>query len=409
MNPYHSQNPQQLLALKRLEADALLDVLRTINHSDMTIENLCSIARLVLRGQLGVKRMAFYYQFQDEWHEGIRLGFRQLSDQANTEVHHISRTTEIMEEDHPSLHKMEVEYVVAISNGNNTVAYFLIAEFADSPVEAQNDLIFIETIGNILAVAINNRQLIQEKLDQESLRRELEVAEAIQRQLLISDFSRYQDIDVHAINIAHHRVGGDFYDVIKKGNGITFLCIADVSGKGIGAALLMSNLQANLRALCAQYNDLKEIITELNRILYQITIGEKFVTLFLARVDTVNMHLDFINAGHNYPIFLKKNDHAQSLKSGCILLGITPEVHPEEGRLEIKPGDTLFAYTDGVVEQHDRTGKEMYGTDRLVQFLISREVPSSKKMIDEVQTNLMQFAGEEPTSDDITILGVRFI
>jgi len=406
MNAYDTNDPRKLLALRRLEADALLDVLRTINHAELKISQLCLIARNVLRAQLGVRKMAFFYLYRDRWKEGMRVGFKPFSSETSAEMHGLTHITPVEEANLPALSEEGVEYVVPITNRGETTAFFLIADFADSEVEAQNDLIFIETLGNILGVAIRNRQLFQEKMEQEFLRRELEVAEAIQKQLLISDFSRFDDLDIYGINEAHHRVGGDFYDVIKKEHGVTFVCIADVAGKGIGAALLMSNLQANLRALCAQYNDLPTIITELNRILYGITVGEKFVTLFLAGIDTHAEELHYVNAGHNYPI-LVQGGTPKRLDVGCILLGIMPELNLEQGSCEYQAGDLLFMFTDGVVEQTNPQ-EEMYGGERVVGELLKMQEYGSQTIVKNIQRSLKQFAGQVEPADDITMLCVTF-
>ena len=405
-NVYNTTDPEKLLELRRLEARALLDVMRTINHNDLDIVRSCKIVRNVLRVQLGVKKMVLYCEYEGELFEGVRLGFDEPIDEMIDEMIKLTKTTEITE-DQTSLFTADVEYVVPIVNKGAAKVYFLIADFADSEIEAKNDLVFIETIGNILSVAITNKQLFKEKVEQEFLRKELEVAETIQKQLLISDFSKFREIDVFGMNLAHHGIGGDFFDVIKKEKGVTFLCIADVSGKGIGAALLMSNLQANLRALCAQYNDLKEIIGDLNRILYDITTGEKFVTLFLAKIDTFNKEVTYINAGHNYPVFINKNGSTR-LDKGCMLLGIMPDLTIEEECFSFEIGDVLFTFTDGVVEQHDPEG-EMFGSDRVVKELETHKYLTSRQMISHIHEELLRFANDANTEDDITMLSVKFL
>lgn len=406
-NAYDTNDPQKLLELKRLEADALLDVLRTINHDELKVKQLCMVSRNILRAQLGVRKMTFYYESPDGWIEGIRLGFREFSDTVFSEILSMNVITPVSREEHPQLAKQKAEYVVPITNRGEAKAFFIIAEFADSEVEAQGDLIFIETLGNILLVAIHNKQLFKEKMEQEFLRKELEVAETIQKQLLISDFSRFREMDIFGLNIPHHGVGGDFYDVIKKEKGTTFLCIADVSGKGIAAALLMSNLQANLRALCAQYNDLTDIIQELNKILFNITTGEKFVTLFLIKVDSINKTLTYVNAGHNYPIFMQQSE-SQRLQKGCMLLGIIPDISIEETILPFEKGDSLFMFTDGVVEQYDPE-EEMFGSDKLAEILEEVNEKDSKSLIEHIQTELNSFAKGIPPTDDITMLSVKFL
>ncbi|RMG26484.1 MAG: serine/threonine-protein phosphatase [Bacteroidetes bacterium] len=406
-NVYDTTDAKTLLQLKRLEADALLDVLRTINHSELKISQLCTIARNVLHSQLGVKKMAFYYRFEDEWVEGLRMNFDEVSPDARAELFSIRRLTEIRAEDFPALAALGVEYALPIINQNQPSAFFVIADFADSEVEAQNDLIFVETLGNILSVAIRNKQLFKEKMNRELLLRELEVAEAIQRQLLISDFSRFRELDVHGFNVAHHRIGGDFFDVIKQGKGTTFVCIADVSGKGIGAALLMSNLLANFRALCAQYSEVADIVRELNRILMNITVGEKFVTLFIAKIDTQQNKLTYINAGHNYPLFFH-GGQMRYLDKGCLLLGIMPQLDIEQESLDFEAGDFLFMYTDGLAEQVDEYD-EMFGTERIENFLTSNPLTSAREVNEQLYRELKAHGGQSEAVDDITMLSVKFL
>ena len=407
-NPYQNTDPVKLLELKRLENDALLDVLRTINHADLTVDKLCLIARNVLRAQLGVKKMIFYFEQEGNWREGFRLGFTPMGKAGYEEVHAIQSVKAIHPDQFPKLSQASVEYVIPIVSQETAQAYFLIGEFADSEVEAQNDLIFIETLGNILVVAIQNKQLFEEKMRRQLLLQELEVAETIQRQLLISDFTRFKEIDVYGINIPHHHIGGDFYDVIKKGKGTTFVCIADVAGKGIAAALLMSNLQANLRALCAQYTDLSTIVQELNALLYRITSGEKFVTLFLARIDAAQETFTYVNAGHNYPFFIQEQNHLLPLDQGCLLLGIMPDLEVTQHTLAYHTGDLLFMYTDGVPEQRNRHDV-MYGQESLQRALQQVHEHSSADVVHYIKVILEQFSDQTGWHDDITMLAIKFV
>ncbi|MEM8897060.1 MAG: PP2C family protein-serine/threonine phosphatase [Bacteroidota bacterium] len=406
-NAYNTTDPKKLLELKRLEADSLLDVLRTINHAELKISQLCMIARNVLRAQLGVKKMVFYYQHENGWVEGTRLGFPPFPPSARDELFSIKTLTRVDGDSHPLLNKYKVEQVIPINNRDETTAYFAIADFADSEIEAENDLIFIETIGNILMVAITNKRLFEEKMNSELVSRELEVAATIQKQLLISDFSIFKDIDVYGMNVAHHGIGGDFYDVIQKDDQITFVCIADVAGKGIAAALLMSNLQANLRALCARFSDLEVIIKELNKILFNITSGEKFVTLFLARINIHSQEVSYINAGHNYPIYIHNNAHSD-LDKGCMILGIMPDLEVISASFRYRPGDVLFMYTDGVSEQTN-VREEMFGTERILSGLAQYKYGTAKSITENTWHSLKSFSPEAESNDDVTMLSVKFL
>ncbi len=406
-NVYNTTDPQKLLELKKLESEALLDVLRTINHAELSIAQLCLVARNVLRAQLGIKKMCFYYESEAGWQEGMRLGFPEMTQEVLMEIRQSRIITQVTNQEHPGLSGIGAEYIIPIDSRGSFNAYFIIADFADTEVEAQNDIIFVETLGNILTVAIRNKQLFKEKMRRELLLQELEVAETIQRQLLISDFDRFLEIDVYGINLPHHHVGGDFYDVIKKGKGTTFVCIADVSGKGIAAALLMSNLQANLRALCAQYNDLGIIVTELNRLLFKITSGDKFVTLFITRIETQLKQFAYINAGHNYPMFIRKHEFS-SLDKGCLLLGVMPKIEVEEEVLSYEEQDLLFMFTDGVPEQRD-VNDHMFGQERLVDSLMKVAEQDAHGIVSHIKQALEKYSTKVGWNDDITMLALKFV
>jgi sigma-B regulation protein RsbU (phosphoserine phosphatase) len=409
-NIYNTTNLQKLLELKRLEADSLRDVLRAVFDPNLSEERIFRIIKNTLMVQLGVKKMIFYYEEDNGWKEGFHLGIPTLSEPQKAEMLQFHRIIEINEHFAPLLHQLKVEYAIPINNQGLTKAYFLVADFASSEMEAQSDIIFIETVGHILYAAIQQRVFIRERVQQQFLKKELEVAEAIQKQLLISDFSRFPNIDVHAINIAHHRIGGDFYDIIQKGEDATFVCIADVAGKGIGAALLMSNLQANLRSLCAQYEDLEAIIPELNRILYNITQGERFVTLFLAKIEHSKNQIRYINAGHNYPLFWQQRK-AVWLESQCIFLGAIPKFPiPTAKTLTFAPNDRLFMFTDGLEEQRNTENEiQMFGSQRIEALIAENSTKSSQDITKIVIDAFYQFAKDMDFSDDITILNVSFL
>ena len=245
-NPYQTTDPQKLLELKRLEADTLLDLIRSVYNPDLKTTQICILVRNALKAQLAIKKISFYYELEGKWEEGISQGFQALDAASIEYLHQIGMPTHILPDSYPAMSSWGVEYIIPVKVRGLTKAYFLLADFADSEEELQNDIIFIETVGHVLYSSLYNRQLIRERFQQEALKKELELAETIQKQFLISDFSRFQEFDVYAENIAFHGVGGDYFDLIKRGNHTTFVCIADVSGKGISAALLMSNLQANL-------------------------------------------------------------------------------------------------------------------------------------------------------------------
>ncbi|MBX7241127.1 MAG: SpoIIE family protein phosphatase [Bacteroidia bacterium] len=406
-NPYHTTDPQKLLELKRLEADTLLDLIRSVYNPDLKTIQICILVRNALKVQLGINKQSFYYEMEGEWIEGICHGFESLPSEYSAKLASVSIPAQLSEENSPYLAGLGVEYVIPVKIRGLTKACFLLAEFADSEEELQNDIIFIETVGHILYSALHNRQLIRERFRQEAIKKELEVAETIQKQFLISDFTKFTEFDVFAQNLAYHGVGGDYFDILKRGKNTSFVCIADVSGKGMSAALLMSNLQANLRALCAQYDYLPLIITELNQNLFEMTKGEKFVTLFLAKIDFSARKIHYINAGHNYPLFIHK-DKIAYLESHCVFLGAFNELNPpEETVLSYEAGDLLFLYTDGLSDQTNQSG-ESFGEKRIETHLWDVRNQNAKSISQSFINQFTTFANNAELVDDLTLLTIKF-
>lgn len=403
-------DPERLLALQRLELDTLLDVIRAVFSLDLEISKIFVIVRNSLQGQLRVRRLCFYYLIDANWQEGMRVGFQPLSETAQVELTSIQSTAYIMQPTHPALFDLGVECIVPIKYRGITKGYFLLSDFvADSEDEINGYLIFIETIGYILYYAIQNKILIRERLKQESVKRELEVAGTIQKQLLRTDFHLFPEIDLYALNISHSEVGGDFYDIIKRGTKSTIVCIADVSGKGMGAALLMSGLHASLRALCAQYQDLTLIVTELNRILFDITKGEKFVTMVLIKIDHEKNKCYYINAGHNYPILLRKGKITE-LISQCPPLGVLApsRFKVDTKRFQFSSEDMLCLYTDGLCDQTNLKGDYFELAAIKKELRKAKNLPA-KEIVNHFVKVYQDFSQGVTAMDDLTLMMVKFL
>ncbi len=404
-NYYNTDDPEVLLRLKRQEADALRDVLRSINTRQLKRRQIFMIAQNTLMAQLGVRKMLFVYRHDDELNYGMVRGIPKLDDEAVLELPTELKVVQVVPDVHQGLHERGVEYIVPINYRNAVNAWFLVANFAETEAETENDLIFIETIGNIISTALENRSLIKELVEQESLRRELEVAERIQQQLLPDDFSIVKQADIYASNFSHHKIGGDYFDVIPRSFNGYFLCIADVAGKGIAAALLMANLQANLRALILSENRLVDVVQKLHVLLSKVTRGEKFVTFFIANVRPDERRIDYINAGHNAPLHIQ-GDKVTELEAGTIPLGIVnlPEIH--EGSFHYEPGDLLFMYTDGLVEQHNKEDV-MFGEERIVERLMETKDQPAREIVEDMTELYNEFTGNSVRDDDVTVMAVK--
>ena len=264
----------------------------------------------------------------------------------------------------------------------------------------------------------HNRQLL-EKLEMQvercrSLRQaqrqradELQDAREIQNHLLPQSIPQIKDYEIAAVSQPVRYVGGDFYDVVRISETQTVLCIADVAGKGLPAALLMSSLQAALRPLMWEARSPREVCAKLNRILCEIAPVGKFVSFFYAVLDSRDHRLTYCNAGHNPPLLLRANGTACELNAAGAVLGQFPDWVYEQSDLQLHPGDRLMLFTDGLVEACNQN-HEPFGEENLIR--IARENRGSGA--DELKTLLMRAASEHCGArfqDDASMIVLRAV
>ncbi|MEO5989297.1 MAG: PP2C family protein-serine/threonine phosphatase [Candidatus Eisenbacteria bacterium] len=239
--------------------------------------------------------------------------------------------------------------------------------------------------------------------------RELLLARRIQESFLLSEFPQSPRIEMHAVNLSSKEVSGDFYDVVSRGDAGFLLAVADVSGKGVPAALLSSMLQASLRTQAQGVRSMAEIMTNINTLVCQRSITGQFATFFLAAVDEPEMRLRYTNAGHNFPVLLRASGERMLLEQGGLVVGMMEGLPYEEASIDLQPGDRILLYTDGVSEAQSPTG-EMFGEERLYALLESQPASlPARELVDRVLNGLRAFlAGAEP-GDDITVMALRVL
>ena len=269
---------------------------------------------------------------------------------------------------------------------------------------------FIQTLSSIIIVAIENIRLFNESLRQEAFKKELELAAKMQKMLIPenSKMPKNPKIVVNGFYFPHYEVGGDYYDCIKLSETKTGLCIADVSGKGISAAILMSNFQASLRALFTWDTELEVLINKLNSIVVVNAAGEKFITLFVARYDHETRVLEYINAAHNPPVLYNTvSGEIIHLRTSCVGLGMLddiPVVHKTE--LLITDFSKIVCYTDGLSELKYENGKDI-GTTEIIRHISNTE---------PVEVNIRQMIKDlglpfdnPSTFDDVSIIAADLV
>jgi sigma-B regulation protein RsbU (phosphoserine phosphatase) len=303
--------------------------------------------------------------------------------------------------------------IIPVFHKDEPVAYVLIGDIDEeqqgiSPIIKH--LKFIQTITNIIVVAIENKRLYQESLEKEVLRKELEVASKMQSMLIPSTDSLPKNpyLNVATYYKPHSQVGGDYYDFMALNDQEYGFCIADVSGKGVSAAILMSNFQANLRALFKSKLSLINMVKELNELVNASAHGEKFITFFIAKYNIKNKSIQYINAGHNPPLLLHKEKQSMVyLTNGCVGLGMFEEIPTiRVGTVHVNSGDKLVCYTDGLIEAENDALTE-FGTIPLEGAIsIDGGIDES---IHYLNTSLDTFLDGNSLGDDITIIGLDFL
>ena len=270
-----------------------------------------------------------------------------------------------------------------------------------------DDLQFIEALGNTAIAALENARLFQEELMKKRLESELSLAKDIQSGLLPRSLPQSEKFQIAATTIQTSHVGGDYYDVIPLSGEQILFAVADVSGKGMPAALLMSNVQASLRTLAPLSIPIREIVTRINSIIYHNTTSDKFVTLFCGILDTVNNRFTYINAGHNPPLLLSQDGSFRELSEGGLILGIMDgDIPYAVGSESILGSEVLLMFSDGVSEAMN-PAREEFTEERIKQVLAQARDKDADEILAELLAALREHTLGAAQSDDITMLVVK--
>jgi len=399
------------LKLSTFKLNALLDITLAINDNVSTSELIRRYEKL-LTDDLDIGKV-IVLKFSDKWECLLNSGFgHHFFGQVDMErdLHVYDEISFITSE--PQEFPELVDIVIPVTHKDKAIAYVLIGDIEEegegvSPIIKH--LRFIQTLSNIITVAIENKRLFQETLRQEALKREMELASRMQT-MLIPAKEKLPDhayIRMKAFYHPHFEVGGDYYDVIELSDEEVGFCIADVSGKGISAAILMSNFQANLRALFTSEQNLTDTLIRLNDSVMNSAKGEKFITLFIARYHYHTRELTYVNAGHNPPFLYEPGPKKLSqLASGCVGMGMLDELpFVNEGSVQLNHAAKLFCYTDGLVEVIQDSGVE-FGTEDLEKQL--RNEQSLEANITDIIARQKIIEGSAAIFDDISIIGAEF-
>ncbi len=393
--------------IKDLKLNALLEITKAINNNLSTAQ-LLDLYQDILENRLKIGKLVLF-SFDKEWTCILKYGI-------SSDFNHIKFENELLgikeietiSFSNGSLSK-SFEIVIPVYHKQIPLAYVLLGDVNEKKIEmsaAIKHLPYIQTLTNIIVVSIENKKLYRQTIQKAQIQKELELAQTMQQMLFPEKLPNTEMIKVAAKYIPHQQVSGDYYDFLPLNIHEFMFCVADVSGKGIAAALLMSNIQATFHSLVNYTHNLKDIIIELNKRVWHNAKGEKFVSLFLGKINTKSKQLTYINAGHNPPM-LFNGGKVVNLAKGCTLLGIS-EIIPaiEVEIMDMQQGYTLFCYTDGLTDTVNSTDE--YLTEESVVSLISKNMNTDPSFInDAIMYYAEEFKGENQFVDDIALLTIK--
>jgi len=305
------------------------------------------------------------------------------------------------------VHQLGIELMVPLRWRNETLGLVLLGEKITGTEYTSEDVALLNNLGSQMGVSLQNALLLRDRLRVARIEEELSVAHQIQQTFLKSDFPSLPRCQVHAVNLPSRQVGGDYYDVVGAPDGSFLVAIADVAGKGVPAALLSSMLQAALRTQARSVDSPAAILRNINALVYRSTAVHQFATFFLARVSADGRRMSYCNAGHNWPVVLRRSGGREWLETGGTILGIMEDVRLEEDSVELRSGDLLVFYTDGISEATNAEG-ELYGEERLAEFVAGLPPTLDSEAIStSILREIERHLGRLEAQDDRTLVVLR--
>ena len=388
------------------EISALFEFSHEAN-STFNSRHILRILGYTIMGQFRTKRYAIYLRSKSGFDTATQFG---APENETGPPENVARLT------HPVLRSSAEDAVASWMNERGFLLVFplvshdevrgivCLGERAGGEDYADTDVSFLSGLCTAAVSALENSRLFKETIDKERMERELNIARGIQQQLLPESLPRPANYLAAGLNDSSLQVGGDYYDGLRLSETEYLYAIADVSGKGAPASILMANVQAALRTIAPLRLDLPEATARINDVIFGNTGAEMFITFFWGVLDAETNRFRYVNAGHNPPLLLRADGSIEALEKGGLILGIMESVMPyEQGEVELLPGDTIVMYTDGVNEAMN-TEDDEFGVERLKQLLRHNRDDSPHALVAAIRNAIYEFSVDAGQSDDITLL-----
>jgi len=265
------------------------------------------------------------------------------------------------------------------------------------------------TIGILINFSYTKLKSAEQESKLEEISSDLKMAKQIQQKLQPETIPVMKEVEISGLQIPCKEIGGDYYDVITVSNRKVALLIADVSGKGISGALIMSNFQSAVHNLAPKILSPAQLLAELNVTVSKIVSAGRFVTFFYGILDLDTKKFTYCNAGHTYPILCRANGKINELSEGGLFLGPFPQATWQDSEVQLESGDLLFLYTDGITEAAQRRTDEQFGEERLTRFLEKNFTQRPETINQQLVKVLQSFTGSKQFEDDLTLLTLKIL
>ncbi|MFQ5648433.1 MAG: GAF domain-containing SpoIIE family protein phosphatase [bacterium] len=409
------------LEKKVQELNTLSEIVKELNATLSTLESekVVNLLAYSIMGEMMVNRCLIFLADEDSMTLFLNKGLssKQVDGLLNDDVimkelRDLEQPVQVCEHPEPAIStrfgEVALSVLIPMRIENKSKGVIVLGDKITKQPFVKDDLDFLSILGSWSMISIETARLIEQEIEKQKLEEELRIASRMQRQLLPASCPKIETVQVAAVNHPSRQVGGDYYDCIKLSDNEYLFCIADVSGKGTPAALLMSNLQASLRAMVRSGLVLSEIVQRINGIIYDNTAPDKFITAFFGILKVMERRFTSVNAGHNPPYLFHKDASFQTLEQGGLILGMMHTVEYEFETVQLHSGDSLIMFTDGVSEAMNAEGEEFH-EHRIEKCVTESLHASADEILRHIINSVADFSAGEPQADDITVLTIKMI
>ena len=418
---------------KIYDLDSLFELSKDFNQMQ-SIDDLSRTMKFALLGQLFINRFLFLFKEGNQVRVLVQSGLQtQTPDNDPLVLFNLPRVMALddiadfqsndsskngLEAWISYLSEQKIHYILPVQSQGETLGVIGIGNKSTGQVLAREELDFVLSLTNLVVLNIKRIQLLHEQLLNQQFQKELELAQTIQDGLIPKKLPNIKGLDIAAKNIPSEQIGGDYFDLFQLNDGSYLLSIADVTGKGIPAALLMANLQAMIHALALQDTTIETATGTINDFIYTNTPADIFITFFWTKIEADGKTLKFVNAGHDHPIVFRKSeaDHPDGnsahieqfeLSEGGLVLGALPTLTPyNSSYFTLEANDVVIFFTDGVTEaMHHKTKKE-YNLNRLKKIVAGHLNRTAKEIKEAIISDVNKFSNYT-RHDDLTLIVVK--